>query len=257
MKKKKNEIIMEKDYSYKILILGDICSGKTAFLKKICEGTFSGKSLPTIGIDTKTLDMYLNDGKKVSLKLFDTNGEERARILTRTYIKGSDGIILMYDITDRRSFVQVRAWIDLIKEEIENYNQIPIILLGNKKDLPDGFYYKRERVVTEEKGKQLAEEINAFKFLEISVLEDSQDYLKESILIPLARCLSAPEKIKEKEKIKKFEEKKKKKRKREEEEKKEKEKEEIKKLIEEIEKKMKIEEKAEKNLKILTKYISF
>ena len=222
MKKKKNEIIMEKDYSYKILILGDICSGKTAFLKKICEGTFS-RTLPTLGIDRKTLDMYLNDGKKVSLKLFDTNGEERARILTRTYIKGSDGIILMYDITDRRSFVQVRAWIDLIKEEIENYNQIPIILLGNKKDLPDGFYYKREREVTEEKGKQLAEEINAFKFLEISVKEDSLDYIKESILIPLAKYLSDPEKFKE-----------------------------------ENEKKRKIEEeKAEKNLKILNKYISF
>ena len=53
----------------------------------------------------------------------------------RSHIKGGNGIILMYDITNRYSFDRVRVLIDWIKQDIENYNQIPIILLGNKKDL--------------------------------------------------------------------------------------------------------------------------
>ena len=79
---------------------------------------------------------------------------------------------------------------EMIKSEIQNFAQVPIILLGNQKDQLDEYYYeKKEREVTEEEGEQLAKEIKAFKFLEISVKKDGQDYLKESIIIPLTEHL--------------------------------------------------------------------
>ena len=138
--------------------------------------------------------MYLEDGKLVSLSILDTPGVENYRAMVSNLVKESDGIILMYDIKNEycNSFDDIERWVDSIKEKIENYDEIPIILLGNKRDLSE------KRVVTEEEGKQLAKKINAFKFLEISLKEDSQDYLKESIIIPLAKrlCEVFPEIIK-------------------------------------------------------------
>ena len=101
----------------------------------------SGKSISTIGVEKRTIYLEVNinnkdeieETKKFQISLFDTEGQERYRAITQNYYKGSDGIILLYDITERQSFDNVEIWIDSIKEAmniIESKNKFTCILVG-------------------------------------------------------------------------------------------------------------------------------
>ena len=105
--------------------------------------------------------MALNkDGKKekktFNISFFDTAGQEKFRAVTLSYYKETDGILLLYDITDRKSFDNVSIWVNSIKEAIEgNESKYAIILIGNKLDLVEE--EKKERQVTEEEAKEACE----------------------------------------------------------------------------------------------------
>jgi Ras-related protein Rab-8A len=71
--------------------------------------------MPTIGIDFKIKRVVL-DGNKVKLQIWDTAGQERFRTMTTSYYRGSQGILLVYDITDKKSFTAIRSWIAQIKQ---------------------------------------------------------------------------------------------------------------------------------------------
>ena len=73
--------------------------------------------MPTIGIDFKIKRVVL-DGNKVKLQIWDTAGQERFRTMTTSYYRGSQGILLVYDITDKKSFTAIRSWIAQIKQVI-------------------------------------------------------------------------------------------------------------------------------------------
>ena len=72
--------------------------------------------------------------KKVEISLVDTAGQERFRAITKSYFKESNGILLLYDITNKDSFKNVETWIDSINESLENHqnSKYIIILIGNK-----------------------------------------------------------------------------------------------------------------------------
>ena len=78
--------------------------------------------MPTIGIDFKIKRVVL-DGNKVKLQLWDTAGQERFRTMTTSYYRGSQGILLVYDITDKKSFTAIRSWVAQIKQVL-SYNTI-------------------------------------------------------------------------------------------------------------------------------------
>ena len=142
----------------KIMILGSSAVGKTSFILKYTEDTFQEVHLSTIGIDSKDKHITL-DGKKYKLSIFDTTGQERYKSLAFSLIKNTDGIILIYDVTDESTFKAVPDWIQSAREKKgENY---PMILLGNKIDLED------ERKIKTEDGKKLAEKYG-LDFFEIS-----------------------------------------------------------------------------------------
>ena len=84
--------------------------GKTCLLLRYGQDQFSPTFITTIGIDFKV--KYVNiDGKKIKLQIWDTAGQERFRTITTSYFKGAQGILLVYDITDRESFENVDTWI--------------------------------------------------------------------------------------------------------------------------------------------------
>ena len=146
----------------KIMVLGNTAVGKTSFILKYTENTYQEVHLSTVGVDSKEKHITL-DGKKYRLSIFDTTGQERYKSLAFSLIKNTDGIILIYDVTNESSFKAVPDWIQSAREKKgENY---PMIILGNKIDLED------ERKVKTEDGEELAQKYG-LDFYEISNKEN-------------------------------------------------------------------------------------
>ena len=150
------------EMSIKIMVLGNSAVGKTSFILKYTENTYQEVHLSTVGVDSKEKHITL-DGKKYRLSIFDTTGQERYKSLAFSLIKNTDGIILIYDVTDESSFKAVPDWVQSAREKKgENY---PMIILGNKIDLED------ERKVKTEDGEELAQKYG-LDFYEISNKEN-------------------------------------------------------------------------------------
>ena len=87
-------------------------------LLRYANDTFSSTFITTIGIDFKIKTVHLG-GKKVKLQIWDTAGQEQFRTITRSYFRGAQGIVLVYDITDRRTFNSVRSWMAQITDHAD------------------------------------------------------------------------------------------------------------------------------------------
>ena len=133
----------------KIITLGDSRVGKTSLIIKYIDNKFTGNFVTTMGFDIKNKQLTLKDGTEAKLMLFDTAGQERFRSLAENYIKKAYGVLLVYDISERQSFLNIENWMQSIKE---NSDGLPTILIGNKSDLND------ERKVSFEEGNQKAQE---------------------------------------------------------------------------------------------------
>lgn len=106
------------------------------------------------------------DGALVQLNLWDTAGQERFNSITRWQYRNVQGIILVYDITDKSTFDHLSFWINSIENDVSHrdskYETIPLIIIGNKLDL------EANRQVKEKDGRKLAEKEMAFGFFETS-----------------------------------------------------------------------------------------
>lgn len=146
------------DSLFKILLIGDSGVGKSCLLLRFADDTYTDSYISTIGVDFKIKTIEIDD-KIIKLQIWDTAGQERFRTITSSYYRGAQGIIIVYDVTDRESFNNVKNWII----EIEKYaaEDVQKILIGNKIDL------KNDRNVSYEEGKELADNCN-IQFLETS-----------------------------------------------------------------------------------------
>ncbi|KAG0265887.1 GTP-binding protein [Mortierella polycephala] len=146
------------DYLIKLLLIGDSGVGKSCLLLRFSDDSFTPSFITTIGIDFKIRTIEL-DGKRIKLQIWDTAGQERFRTITTAYYRGAMGILLVYDVTDERSFTNIRNWFSNIEQHAsEGVNKI---LIGNKCDMPD------KKVVSKDQGQALADEFG-IKFLETS-----------------------------------------------------------------------------------------
>ena len=153
---------MSEDCVYKVLLLGDTTVGKTCFLMKYTDKTFQDVHISTIGLDYRLKSMKLKNGKNVKLQIWDTAGQDRFRAITKNYYKGANGIILIYDVTNSKTYDNVKTWVYQIREEASP-NTI-VYLCGNKIDMED------LRILKTEDGVKLAEEFG-FPFKETSAKE--------------------------------------------------------------------------------------
>ena len=140
--------LSEVDYIFKVLIIGDSSVGKSNILLRFSDNTFHETFLPTIGVDFKIKNLSVNN-KTVKLNIWDTAGQERFKTITAAYYKGSHGVLVVYDITDKEGFNNVPSWINEAKKYAGP--NIAKILVGNKCDLND------ERKVSTQEGKDLAD----------------------------------------------------------------------------------------------------
>ncbi|ELK19182.1 cAMP-specific 3',5'-cyclic phosphodiesterase 4C [Pteropus alecto] len=150
------------DYMFKILIIGNSSVGKTSFLFRYADDSFTPAFVSTVGIDFKVKTIYRND-KRIKLQIWDTAGQERYRTITTAYYRGAMGFILMYDITNEESFNAVQDWSTQIKTY--SWDNAQVLLVGNKCDMED------ERVVSSERGRQLADHLG-FEFFEASAKDN-------------------------------------------------------------------------------------
>merc|ERR1712071_723326 len=122
------------DYLFKLLLIGDSGVGKTCVLFRFSEDAFNSTFISTIGIDFKIRTIEL-DGKKIKLQIWDTAGQERFRTITTAYYRGAMGIMLVYDITNDKSFDNIKNWIRNIEEHASA--DVEKMILGNKCDMND------------------------------------------------------------------------------------------------------------------------
>jgi small GTP-binding protein len=163
------------DNIIKILLIGDSAVGKSCLLLRYTDNRFSGNFLMTIGVDFKTKFIQI-DGRKVKLQIWDTAGQEKYHSVTKAYYRGAHGILVVFDLSKRDTFQQVKRWIDSILDS--SSKTIDIVLVGNKTDL--------SRAVQKDEAENLANEYD-IPYFETSAklgqgIDAPFDFLSTSVL---------------------------------------------------------------------------
>ncbi|XP_045212550.1 ras-related protein Rab-37-like isoform X2 [Mercenaria mercenaria] len=144
---------------HKTILVGDSGVGKTSLLVQFDQGKFQvGSFSATVGIGftNKVVEV---DGTKVKLQIWDTAGQERFRSVTHAYYRDANALLLLYDVTNKSSFDNIRAWLTEINEYAQE--DVVIMLLGNKSDMAS------ERIIKTEDGEKLAKD-HGVAFMETS-----------------------------------------------------------------------------------------
>jgi len=144
---------------YKLVFLGDQSVGKTSIITRFMYDNFDRHYQATIGIDFLSKTMYLED-RTVRLQLWDTAGQERFRSLIPSYIRDSSVAVVVYDVTNRASFLNTAKWVEDVRAE--RGNDVVICLVGNKTDLGND-----KRQISTEEGEQKAQK-DGLLFMECS-----------------------------------------------------------------------------------------
>ena len=119
----------------KIVIVGDSQVGKSSILMRFADDLFDSHKPCTVGFDFKLKKVTI-DGETVKLSCWDTAGQERFQTLTPAYYRGALGIIVVYDISNQRSFLNVEKWLTEAYRYVTN-DKVTVMIIGNKKDKND------------------------------------------------------------------------------------------------------------------------
>jgi small GTP-binding protein len=148
------------DMIFKVVLIGDTSVGKTNILSKYLTNDFDPDSKATVGVEFGTKNFKIEDNI-VKVQIWDTAGQERYRSITNAYYKGAKGSLLVYDITNPKTFESIDRWLSDLK--VNGDENISVVLLGNKSDL------ESDRKVSTQQGKEKAE-FYKLAFLETSAL---------------------------------------------------------------------------------------
>ena len=148
------------DMIFKVVLIGDTSVGKTNILSKYLTNDFDPDSKATVGVEFGTKNFKIEDNI-VKVQIWDTAGQERYRSITNAYYKGAKGSLLVYDITNPKTFESIDRWLSDLK--VNGDENISVVLLGNKSDL------ESDRKVTTQQGKEKAE-FYKLAFMETSAL---------------------------------------------------------------------------------------
>ncbi|RKP28114.1 P-loop containing nucleoside triphosphate hydrolase protein, partial [Syncephalis pseudoplumigaleata] len=147
--------------TFKLLLIGNTNVGKSSILLRFTDDAFlpPEEVSATIGVDFKVKVVEYED-RKYKLTIWDTAGQERFRTLTSSYYRGAQGVILVYDVTNRDTFEELGNWLQELNLYTNNGNIVKMIV-GNKVDK------ESDRVVSREEGQALAEQLGTL-FVECS-----------------------------------------------------------------------------------------
>jgi len=150
------------DATYKVVIFGDAGCGKTTLTQRFLTNLFKSDTKMTIGVDFEVKSLEIN-AKKIKLQIWDFGGEERFRFLLPTYVRGANGALFMYDVTNYSSLAHIDDWLLVVRKEMKSdQDAFPIIVVGGKADLVDN------REITGEEGLNIARSRGVDGFIECS-----------------------------------------------------------------------------------------
>jgi len=160
------------DYIVKLVIVGESGVGKTSLLTRFCENEFLISHITTIGVDFEIKTFHL-DGKIAKLQIWDTAGQDRFRNVTSSYYRGAHGVLILFDISDRNSFLNLQIWINDVNKYVTKNTKVMIV--GNKRDLVN----KRE--VSKQEAELLAKK-NGMSYFETSAKESDKSNVDNCFL---------------------------------------------------------------------------
>jgi small GTP-binding protein len=145
--------------TFRYIIIGDTEVGKSSILLQFTEQQFNSEHDMTIGVEMGSKTVKVG-GKNVKLEIWDTAGQESYLAITRSYYRGADGCMLVFDLTNRKSFENLSMWLSEARQNSNNPNLV-ILMLGNKADLVDN------RQVSYAEANSFAE-ANALQYIEVT-----------------------------------------------------------------------------------------
>ena len=146
--------------TFNILLIGDSSAGKASLMLKFTDNKFDEDSSSTTGIEFKDKVIQINN-KDINLHILDTAGQEKYRSITKNFIRKGDGIIFVFDLSNKDSFDNIKDWLITTDATNENYQRI---LVGNKCDLPD-------KKISKERIEKLSQKYN-MEYFETSAKEN-------------------------------------------------------------------------------------
>ena len=152
------EELIPSEMIFKIIIIGDLSSGKTNIISRYISNKFIQDSQPTIGVEMFSKEFKINEDTVIA-QIWDTAGQEKYYTLTSSYYKGAKGALIVYDVSQRNTFLKVEKFVNDLKENCDK--RVYTILVGNKIDLEEN------RTVSTEEGKNLANKLK-MGFYEVS-----------------------------------------------------------------------------------------
>jgi len=150
----------------KVILLGDSGVGKSSIMNQYVHEKFTAEYKATIGADFLTKHLIIDD-KPITMQIWDTAGQERFQSLGVAFYRGADCCALVFDVNDEKTFENVNSWKEefLLKAGIEDPQNFPFVLLGNKIDVENG------RVVAKRKAVKYCEDNGNMQYFETSAKE--------------------------------------------------------------------------------------
>ncbi|MFX0058802.1 MAG: GTP-binding protein [Candidatus Hodarchaeota archaeon] len=150
------------DYKFKLVVLGDPGVGKTSTILRFTDNAFNRTYIPTMGVNITDKGFRVNS-KMVELILWDIAGQSKFQLMRKHFYQGAEGLLLIFDLTNPKSFESITKWYEDIKRNLSNKFNIVGCIFGNKVDL------KNERKVDEALAKEVAKGLNLL-YIETSAL---------------------------------------------------------------------------------------
>lgn len=137
----------------KVIILGDSGVGKTSLMHRYVNDKYSQQYKATIGADFLTKEVIVNDDKVATMQVWDTAGQERFQSLGVAFYRGADCCVLVYDVTNAKSFDNIKSWRDefLVHANVSSPETFPFVILANKVDVEES-----KKVVSSRSAQELA-----------------------------------------------------------------------------------------------------
>mmetsp|Transcript_48275 Transcript_48275/g.121540 ORF Transcript_48275/g.121540 Transcript_48275/m.121540 type:complete len:315 (-) Transcript_48275:64-1008(-) len=135
---------------YKVIVVGDLGTGKTSLVSRYVKGTFIRGYRATIGVDFILKEIQWNENTTVKLQLWDIGGQERFTNMTKNYYREATCALVVFDVTREKTFEGLKRWKNDIdsKVTLPDGSPLPCILLANKCDLPKGEFFQSDEWMT-------------------------------------------------------------------------------------------------------------
>ena len=177
-----------------LLLIGDSSVGKTSLIYNYTDHSNSNSlQMATVGIDYFTKDEIINN-IKIRTKIWDTAGQERYKSFTQSFLRNAQGVMIVFDVSNRDTFDNLKYWISSLNSSLGNDNNVKIIIIGNKID-------KIHREVSKEEAEIFTKNLK-IHYLETSVRENIN--IKESFRYILNLIFDNDKKISTQEKVETF-----------------------------------------------------